>query len=119
MRHTVAFVAMLAGSGAVAAAETFPGGTFGEREGCRYAKTGESSGADEFLLLNAEGITSSTAFCALKKATTKGKSAYALVLSCETEGESGEESGTATYKNDAWTVRLEDGTVWGPIKRCR
>ncbi|KAB0676536.1 hypothetical protein [Aureimonas leprariae] len=120
MRGISALFVLLGLATAAGAAEPFPGGTFGEKDGCRYARTGESSGADDFLFLNAEGITSSTAFCALKKATAKGKGAFALVLACETEGESGgDETGSATLKNDAWTVTLEDGTHWGPIKRCR
>jgi hypothetical protein len=119
MMRTLLFVGMALVATSVRAADSFPGGVFGQADGCRYAKTGESSGADDFLLIDRDAITTSVAVCQIKKATMEGASAAKLVLSCESEGESGDdEAATASLRNGAWTVRLADGTVFGPAKRC-
>ena len=121
MQRTLLLTGFLAAAATAQAAESaFPGGSFGEAEGCRYARTGDSSGADSFLLLNAEGITTSVATCALKKAVKRNASTYDLTIACESEGESGgDESAKATLGKKGWTIRVEDGTVWGPLPRCR
>lgn len=124
MMRTLLLGGFLAAAAAAAvpahAADTaFPGGSFGEREGCRYAQTGESSGADSFLLLNAEGITTSVATCALRKVAKRNAATFDLTIACESEGESGgDESARATLGEKGWTIQVEDGTVWGPLAKC-
>lgn len=113
------FPMLLLWATAAQAADSFPGGTFGEAAGCRYARTGDSSGADDFLLIDRKAITTSVAVCRIKRATMSGSSSAKLVLSCESEGESGgDETAVAALRKGAWTVTLADGTVFGPAKRC-
>ena len=38
----------------------------GDKEGCHYATTGQSSGADLFFLLNKEGVTTAASYCEFK-----------------------------------------------------
>jgi hypothetical protein len=95
-------------------------GSYGDKDGCRYAKTGESSGSDSFVLLNDEGITTSTAFCAFAaplRATSKG---FEGMATCESSGESGEPGKVRITKGaKGYTVAFDDGTRWGPLPKCR
>ena len=47
------------------------GGSYGSKEGCVYAKTGESSGADDFTLLTPDAVTTSVFSCDLKSSSGK------------------------------------------------
>jgi len=99
--------------------QPFPGGAYGQADGCRYARTGESSSAEDFLLIDREAITTAVAVCEIRSAAITRPGEAALVLLCNSEGESGgEEAATASLRNGAWTVRLADGTVFDPAKRC-
>ncbi|MBB3996425.1 hypothetical protein [Aureimonas pseudogalii] len=119
MRWPILLAILAMPSSGAGAADGFPGGTFGQRDGCRYAKTGESSGADDFLLIDREAITTSTAVCHIRKVVMTSARAATLTLACESGDETGgEEAASATLKNGAWTVRLSDGTSFGPAKRC-
>ena len=57
MRKLVFALALCLPAPLASEAAQFLDGAYGNKEGCTYAKTGESSGADVFLLLNDEGVT--------------------------------------------------------------
>lgn len=99
---------------------TFLDGAYGEKEGCHYAKTGESSGADVFFLLNDEGLTTSTAFCAFSGNPEKTATGFRIETQCESEGEQGDkEMVELTKSTKGYTIRFKDGTSWGPLPKCR
>ena len=105
---------------ASAEAATFLDGAYGNKEGCIYAKTGESSGADTFFLLNDKGMTTAMAQCLFKAAAVKTATGFTVRGQCEAEGETGPED-TVTLKRTAegYTVSFPDGTTWGPLAQCR
>ncbi|POO55006.1 hypothetical protein [Agrobacterium rosae] len=106
--------------GSTANSATFLDGAYGEKEGCTYSKTGESSGADEFFLLNDEGITTATAFCAFSGKPTKTATGFKIVTQCESEGDKGQKETVELKKTaDGYTINFKDGTSWGPLPKCQ
>ncbi|WP_146219229.1 hypothetical protein [Caulobacter sp. D4A] len=121
IRFTVASAVLAAMSIAVPAkAATFLDGAYGSKEGCIYARTGESSGADDFLLLNDKGVTTSVSACEFKGAPNKTADGFTIKAQCDAEGEVGPED-TATLIKSAkgYTVSFPDGTKLGPMPKCR
>ena len=103
-----------------AQAAGFLDGAYGNREGCKYAKTGESSGADEFFLLNDEGITTAVSVCSFKGKASKTADGFTINAQCDAEGEIGPEGSVhLTRTQKGYTVKFEDGTEWGPLPKCR
>lgn len=101
-------------------AASFLDGAYGSKDGCKYAKTGDSSGADDFFLLKDDGITTAMAVCEFKGAATKTPNGFTIKTQCEAEGEKGdEELATLTKSAKGYTVTLKDGTKWGPAPKCR
>ena len=96
-------------------------GSYGDKEGCRYAETGESSGADIFFLLNGEGVTTSVSYCEFKGEGSKTGKAITVPAECHEEGS--EETTpfdlTLTPEDGGYTVSFPDGTRWGPLARCK
>jgi hypothetical protein len=114
---TVVVSALLASS---ASSATFLDGAYGEKEGCTYSQTGESSGADEFFLLNDEGVTTATAFCAFSGKPTKTASGFKITAQCESEGEKGQKETVDLKKSpEGYTISFKDGTSWGPLPKCK
>ncbi|MGE7367861.1 hypothetical protein ACQKKX_02170 [Neorhizobium sp. NPDC001467] len=110
----------LASSATLVHADTFLDGAYGNKEGCAYARTGESSGADVFFLLNAEGITTATAFCAFKDRPMTTAGGFKIKTQCESEGESGAvETVDLTKSARGYIIAFKDGTRWGPLPKCR
>ncbi|WP_421481061.1 hypothetical protein [Agrobacterium rosae] len=98
---------------------TFLDGAYGEKEGCTYSKTGESSGADEFFLLNDEGITTATAFCAFSGKPAKTATGFKITAQCESEEDKGRKETVELKKSaDGYTINFKDGTSWGPLPKC-
>jgi hypothetical protein len=97
-------------------------GKFGNKDGCAYAKTGESTGSDDFFLLTPEAMTTATAYCEVKTVgKTKGDTT-SVVFGCQAEGEDSVSDSPAKLiraGKNAYKVTFDDGTVWGPLKRCR
>ena len=62
-RGGLALLLGLALAGPAGAADLVDG-SYGDEEGCHYAETGETSGADFFFLLNKEGVTTAASYCA-------------------------------------------------------
>ncbi|SCX14331.1 hypothetical protein DSM25558_1840 [Agrobacterium sp. DSM 25558] len=113
-----AIMSALLGSTANSAA--FLDGAYGEKEGCTYSKTSESSGADEFFLLNDEGITTATAFCAFSGKPAKTATGFKITAQCESEGEKGsKETVNLTKSAQGYTITFKDGTSWGPLAKCK
>jgi len=108
----------------VAQADTLPiSGKYGNKDGCAYARTGESTGSENFFLLTPEAITTATSVCTIKKVIkTDGKS-YVATVSCEAEGEDGGTDDTAkiTYGPKGYTIGFtsDDRTKWGPLPLCK
>ncbi len=96
------------------------GASYGDKEGCQYARTGESSGADVFFLLTAESITTAASVCTIVGPAEKTGKSFRLPIQCEAEDGVGEkETVTLEPSKDAYTVRFADGNTWGPLKRCK
>ncbi|CDZ63199.1 Hypothetical protein NGAL_HAMBI2605_23370 [Neorhizobium galegae bv. orientalis] len=105
---------------APAKAATFLDGVYGSKEGCTYARTGESSGADDFLLLNDDGVTTSVSACEFKGMPKKTANGFTIKAACEAEGEVGpEDTATITKSAKGYTVSFPDGTKLGPMPKCR
>lgn len=96
-------------------------GSYGDKEGCHYAKTGESSGADIFFLLNGEGVTTAVSYCEFKGEGRKTGEATTVPAECHEEGseETTPYDLTLTPENGGYTVSFPDGTRWGPLARCK
>lgn len=107
-------------SGVSVAAPTFLDGAYGDAEGCAYARTGETSGADTFFLLNDEGITTATAYCQFEGTATKTAKGFSIRTQCDAEGDVGPKETVALDKSAKdYTIRFKDGTTWGPLSQCR
>ena len=120
MRSLALFAACGCVSGVSIAAPTFLDGAYGNAEGCIYAKTGESSGADAFFLLNDEGITTATAYCQFEGTAVKTASGFSIRTQCDAEGEVGPKETVALDRSaTGYTIRFNDGTTWGPLSQCR
>lgn len=101
-------------------AAQFLDGAYGNKEGCIYAKTGESSGADVFFLLNDEGVTTAASFCEFKSAATKTSTGFTIKAQCDAEGEVGPvHTMTLTKSPKGYTITARDGTKWGPLPKCK
>ena len=96
-------------------------GSYGNKEGCLYSETGESSGADFFFLLNKEGVTTAASYCAFKGEGTKAGDATKVVAECQEEGMEAPTPYelTLTPDNGGYTISFPDGTLWGPLTRCK
>lgn len=97
------------------------GGNYGSKEGCVYAKTGESSGADDFILLTPDALTTSVFACDFKKIVKKGADGFTVAGSCQADGEDGDQEQKiqiSRVDKNSYRVSFDDGTKLGPIKKC-
>ena len=102
--------------------QKFLDGAYGNKEGCIYAKTGESSGSDEFFLLTDEAITTATAYCEFSGDVTKKDTSFAAKVSCSAEGESeaSEFNIDILREKDGYIIDFKDGAArWGPLPKCK
>ncbi len=117
-------LASLAALTSAAAADTLPiKGSHGNKDGCAYAKSGESTGSENFFLLTSEAITTASSACTIEKVLkTDGKS-FTAKVSCEAEGEEAASEDTAkiTYGPKGYTIGFtSDATIkWGPLPLCK
>ncbi len=98
------------------------GGNYGSREGCIYAKTGESSGADTFLLLTPDAVTTSVSSCEFKKIVKTSNDRFTVTAACQAEGEDSagdERVDIIRTDKSSYRILFEDGTKLGPVKKCR
>jgi hypothetical protein len=96
-------------------------GSYGNKEGCLYSETGESSGADVFFLLNKEGVTTAASYCAFEGQAKQVGGATVVTAQCQEAGtdETTPYELTLTPDNGGYTVSFPDGTHWGPLMRCK
>jgi hypothetical protein len=100
-------------------AAKFLDGAYGSKDGCIYSKTGESSGADDFLLLTDERVTTSVSVCDFKGTATKTATGFTIKAECDAEGEkSPAETATIIKSAKGYTVTFPDGTKLGPMPKC-
>jgi len=98
-------------------------GSYGNKDGCAYAKTGESTGSDDFFLLTSETVTTAASYCEFQKVLKSAKGSFRATMACQEEG--GDEAGTSfeidvtPSGKDTYTLKFDDGTVWGPLKLCK
>jgi len=117
-------IVSLAALSTAAFADTLPiKGSYGNKDGCAYAKTGESTGSENFFLLTSEAITTAASYCEIKKLVkTEGKN-FTATVSCQAEGEEGESEDTAkiTSGPKGYTIGLaSDAAIkWGPLPLCK
>jgi hypothetical protein len=98
------------------------GGNYGSKEGCVYAKTGESSGADSFMLLTPDAVTTSTSYCEFKKIIKTSGDSFTVSAACQAEGEDSSADETMDISHadkNSYRILFEDGTKLGPLKKCR
>ena len=96
-------------------------GSYGNRDGCAYAKSGEYTGSEDFLLLTADNVRSAVAFCEFKRIEKVEGDRTSVAMSCADEGEAGNQDMRGAIVRtgiDSVRVDFEDGTEWGPMKRC-
>ncbi|WP_426126647.1 hypothetical protein [Pararhizobium sp. PWRC1-1] len=120
-RIALLLVTSLAMAAPAVASQAFLDGDYGNTDGCAYSKTGESTGSDNFFLLTNEGITTAASYCSFKEPVTKNGTSFAATVSCSAEGESGEadDSVDILRTGNDYTIAFNDGTRWGPLKRCK
>ncbi|MBW6421343.1 hypothetical protein KX729_07810 [Rhizobium sp. XQZ8] len=124
MRSGFLTLLLLSAAATSAAAETLPiKGSYGNKDGCTYARTGESSGSDDFFLLTSEAITTAASYCEFKKILkTDGKN-FTATVSCQEEGEEGGTDDTAklSFGPKGYMIGFtSDAAIhWGPLALCR
>jgi hypothetical protein len=117
-------IVSLAALSTAAFADTLPiKGSYGNKDGCAYAKSGESTGSENFFLLTSEAITTAASYCEIKKLVkTEGKN-FTATVSCQAEGEEGESEDTAkiTSGPKGYTIGFtSDAAIkWGPLPQCK
>lgn len=117
-------IVSLAALSTAAFADTLPiKGSYGNKDGCAYAKSGESTGSDNFFLLTSEAITTAASYCEIKKLVkTEGKN-FTATVSCQAEGEEGESEDTAKIISGpkGYTIGFtSDAAIkWGPLPQCK
>ncbi|MFP3546263.1 hypothetical protein SB748_22620 [Rhizobium sp. SIMBA_035] len=117
-------IVSLAALSTAAFGDTLPiKGSYGNKDGCAYAKSGESTGSDNFFLLTSEAITTAASYCEIKKLVkTEGKN-FTATVSCQAEGEEGESEDTAkiTSGPKGYTIGFtSDAAIkWGPLPLCK
>jgi len=122
--HLLLTIVSLAALSTAANADTLPiKGSYGNKDGCAYAKSGESTGSDNFFLLTSEGITTAASYCEIRKVLkTEGKD-FTATVACQAEGE--ESSNDDTVKITSGTKGYTIGFVadaaitWGPLPLCK
>jgi hypothetical protein len=108
-------------AGPAGAAAGIVDGSYGDREGCLYSETGETSGSDIFFLLNKDGVTTAVSYCEFKGEGKQVGGATKVSAECHEEGSEDitPYELTLTPDNGGYTVSFPDGTRWGPLMRCR
>jgi hypothetical protein len=98
----------------------FLDGAYGNKDGCAYARSGESTGSENFFLLTDANITTAVSVCEFKGAPKKTATGFTIRAQCDAEGEIGpEDTATLTRTAKGYTVSFPDGTKWGPLAKCR
>ncbi|OJT96142.1 MAG: hypothetical protein BGN83_11060 [Rhizobium sp. 63-7] len=122
-RFSLAAAMLFALSPAVAfAAEAPLDASYGNKDGCLYANTGETNGSDNFFLLDKEAITTAASYCEFKTIDSKTADGFDATVTCQEEGS--DDSTDLKVKiskagKDGYKIDLPDGASWGPLKKCK
>ncbi|NML72806.1 hypothetical protein HHL25_01575 [Rhizobium sp. S-51] len=119
----VIFTLLLFMVGNAASAETLPiDKSYGNLDGCSYAKTGESTGSDNFFLLTREAVTTAASYCVFGRIQETKDRSYMAQLKCEAEGEENATSLEAdiVLGAEGYTISFPDNPdmKWGPLAEC-
>lgn len=110
-------------AGAVQAANLPFKGSYGNKDGCAYAKSGESTGSDDFFLLTNEAVTTASTHCILSNITKRPKGAFGVTATCEEEGNTDDlapfEIVIEPVGKDRYALKIYDGQTWGPLALCK
>ena len=122
--HLLLTIASLAALSTAADADTLPiKGSYGNKDGCAYAKSGESTGSDNFFLLTSEGITTAASYCEIKKVLKAEGKDFTATVACQAEGEESNNDDTVkiTSGPKGYTIGfLADAAIkWGPLPLCK
>ncbi|WP_210278489.1 hypothetical protein [Rhizobium sp. BK377] len=122
--HLLLTIASLAALSTAADADTLPiKGSYGNKDGCAYAKSGESTGSDDFFLLTSEGITTAASYCEIKKVLKAEGKDFTATVACQAEGEESNNDDTVkiTSGPKGYTIGfLADAAIkWGPLPLCK
>ena len=97
--------------------------SYGNKDGCAYAKSGESTGSDNFFLLTSEGITTAASYCEIKKVLKAEGKDFTATVACQAEGEESNNDDTVkiTSGPKGYTIGfLADAAIkWGPLPLCK
>lgn len=101
-------------------AAEFLDGDYGDKNGCIYAKTGNTADDADFFLLNSDGITTAAATCDFDGTAEKTATGFSIKTQCDADGEpSSVGTATLTRSDKGYAVTLPDGTKMGPVPKCR
>lgn len=117
------FSAILLLAGPTLAAELPISGSYGNRDGCAYARTGQATGSGDFFLLTSEAVTTAAASCKVTEVIAKPDNGFAAAVNCEKEGGGDElapfEIGIESATADGYVLKIDDGSTWGPLALCK
>lgn len=115
-------VAVLMLAPAAWAAEAPLDASYGNKDGCLYANTGETNGSDDFFLLDKEAITTAASYCEFKTIDGKTAEGFGATVGCQEEGtDEGVDLKVKISKagKDSYKIDFADGASWGPLKKCK
>lgn len=114
---------LLAAPAGAAEADTLPiKGSYGNKDGCAYARTGESAGSDDVFLLTPDAVTTAISYCEFKTFTSSMDGSFLATANCQEEGS--EES--ADYQlvirpegRQSYRILLDNSLDWGVLSLCK
>lgn len=119
LRLSLSLATACAADGAFAQAAIVDG-SYGDAEGCRYGATGRLPDTDIYMLLTPDRVTSTASECIFVGQGRQIGGATVIDADCSEEGyeETKTLELTLTPDSAGFTIRLPDGTRWGPLMRC-
>ena len=94
-------------------------GSFGNKDGCAYAKSQESTGSDDFFLLTKDDVTTAASVCTFGKTIATSKGTITVAVTCEDEGDTSQDVVDVVPVKSGYSVVFKDGTKWGPLAPCK
>jgi hypothetical protein len=120
----IALTGMLYAAPLASAGERLPiDGTFGNEAGCKLVLTGNYGEDDSAIILTQESLSTMVTYCSFTKIDAPPGSRFLVAMTCASEGSGPEDNyqDSADVSGDqdvGYSVRLKNGTEWGPLKRC-
>lgn len=101
-------------------AANFLDGDYGDKSGCVYSKTGNTSDDGNFFVINNDGITTADATCDFDGDATKTATGFTIKAQCDADGEASKVGNvTLTQSPKGYAISLPDGTKFGPYAKCK